>query len=200
VAAPGDPRLKPNAADKAYARTIVLRATEVRGKGWKGKATDFGRVNPGCVVKHYSLSELTTTAQVGTTYTRPVDTGTFLVESDVDVFITPAQAKAAAVIAAKIGLARCLGSALVAEVPAGSFATQEVHALPVAGIKNAVAAFKITLHITSAQGNGTLSANVVYLLKGRVMATLSTLTVSNGWTRADIRAAASRMAARMTQR
>ena len=93
TAAPGDPKVSVKPADQAYARTIVLRKADVPGPGWTGKATEFGGLNPDCVVKHYSLSKLTATAQVGTTYTRPVDPGTFLVESDVDVFATPAQAR-----------------------------------------------------------------------------------------------------------
>ena len=199
AAAPGDPKVSAKPADQAYARTIVLRKAEVPGRGWTGKATEFGRLNPDCVVKHYSLSKLTATAQVGTTYTRPVDPGTFLVESDVDVFATAAQAKAASSIAAKLGLARCLGSALVAQVPAGAFATSEVHAVKLSGVKNVAGAFKITLHITSAQGRSTLTADVVYLQKGRVLATLSALTSGKGFTPAQLSAAAARMAARMTK-
>jgi hypothetical protein len=199
TAAPGDPKVSVKPADQAYARTIVLRKADVPGRGWTGKATEFGGLNPDCVVKHYSLSKLTATAQVGTTYTRPVDPGTFLVESDVDVFATPAQAKAASGIATKIGLARCLGSALVAQVPAGAFATTEVHAVKLSGVKNVAGAFKITLHIASSQGKSTLTADVIYLQKGRVLATLSTLTSGKGFTPAQLSAAAAKMAARMTK-
>jgi len=199
TAAPGDPKLRPKAADQAYARSIVLQKADVPGHGWKGQATQFGRLNPDCVVKHYSLGKLTATAQQGMTYTRPVEPGTFLFESDVYVFVTPAQARTAAGIAAKIGLARCLGSALVTEVPSGSFATKQVRAVTLAGVKNVAGAFKITLQITSAQGRSTLTADVVYLQKGRVLATLSALTSGKGLTPAQIAAAAEKMAARMTK-
>lgn len=199
VAAPGDPNVVIKPADTAYARTIVLGKTALHGTGWKGVATDFGRINPVCIVKHYSLSKLTANAEVGTTYSRNVNTGTFLVESDVHIFKTPAQAAAAARITSGLGYARCLGAVLAGEVPPGSFGTSTVKALKLTGLSASATGFEITVHITSAQGKSTLSATVIDLRKGRALGTLSVLTVGKGWTQADIRAAAAKMAARMTK-
>jgi hypothetical protein len=199
LAAPGDPKVVVKPADRAYARTIVLRKAALPGTGWKGAATDFGRVNPVCVVKHYSLSKLTANAEVGMTYTRNVNSGTFLVESDVHVFATPAQAGVAARTTSSLGYARCLGAVLAGEVPPGSFGTSTVKALRLPGLKAAASGFRITVHIKSAQGSSTLTATVIDLRKGRAVGTLSVLTVGKGWTQAQIRAAAAEMAAHMTK-
>jgi hypothetical protein len=199
VAAPGDPNVVIKPADTAYARTIVLGKTALHGTGWKGVATDFGRINPVCIVKHYSLSKLTANAQVGTTYSRNVNTGTFLVESDVYVFKTPAQAATAAGITSSLGFARCLGAVLAGEVPPGSFGKSTVKQVKLSGLAASATGFEITVHITSAQGKSTLTATVIDLRKGRALGNLSVLSAGKGWTQADIRSAAAKMAARMTK-
>src|SRR5689334_15670727 len=78
-AAPGEPKLSIAAADQAHARSVLLKAAELPSTGWKGQKVDFARVQPDCIVKHYSLAKLTTTGQAGTEFTRAVDSGTFLV-------------------------------------------------------------------------------------------------------------------------
>jgi hypothetical protein len=200
MAAPGDPKRVFKAADQSYARTILLRNADVPGKGWHAKATDFGQTNPACLVAHYSLSALTVNAEVGTTYTRAVDTGTFLVESDANVFLTPAQASTASAIFSKLGFARCLASSLVAEVPSGSFATSDVHRVTLAGLATASSAFRIALHVVSSKGKSTLTAVVIGLRRGRAFATLSVLTVGTGWSQSSLRSVAATMATRMTSR
>ena len=198
LAAPGDPKLAIKPADVAYARTVVLQKTDLKkNTGWSATATDFGRVNPVCVVKHFSLSKLTATAQVGRTYSRQVDTGTFLVESDVHLFKTPAQAATAAKITSSTGYAKCLGSVLAGEVPAGSFGTATSKQVKLSGLKATASGFEVDVKIVNQQGTTKLTAWVIDLRKGRALGTLSVLTVGKGWTQDDIRTAAATMAARM---
>ncbi len=198
LAAPGDPKLAVKPADVSYARTIILKPADIKkNTGWAATATDFGRVNPVCVVKHFSLSKLTATAQVGKTYSRNVGTGTFLVESDVHLFKTPAQAATAASVTSSSGYAKCLGSVLAGEVPAGSYGTSTSKAVSLNGLKATATGFEITVKIVNQQGRTTLTAWVIDLRKGRALGTLSVLTVGKGWTQDDIRAAAATMAARM---
>jgi hypothetical protein len=200
LGAPGDPKRSFKPADQTYARTILLRKADVPGKGWHGKPTDFGQTNPACLVAHYSLSALTANAEVGTTYTRAVNTGTFLVESDANVFLTPAQATTALAIFSKPGFARCLASSLVAEVPSGSFATSDVHRVSLAGLATSSSGFRIVLHVVSSKGKSTLTADVIGLRRGRAFATLSVLTVGTGWSQSAVRSTAATIAARMTSR
>ena len=117
LAAPGDPKLAIKAADQARAKAILLKKTEVPGKGWTSAPVDFGGVNPLCLTRRYSLSKLTVNAQVGTEFTRSVDTGTFLVDSSVRTFVTPKQAANAIQIRSPLGVGKCLGSALASEAP-----------------------------------------------------------------------------------
>jgi hypothetical protein len=198
LAAPGDPKLALKPADVAYARTIVLQKADLKkNTGWNATATDFGRVNPVCVVKHFSLSKLTATAQVGRTFSRNVGTGTFLVESDVHVFKTPAQAATAATVTSSTGYAKCLGAVLAGEVPAGSFGKATSKQLSLSGLKATATGFEIDVKVVNQQGTTKLTAWVINLRKGRALGTLSILTVGKGWTQDDLRAAAATMAARM---
>ncbi len=198
LAAPGDPKVAVKPADVTYARTIVLKQSDlVRDTGWKAAATDFGRANPVCIVKHYSLSKLTATAQVGRSFTRDVGAGTFLVESDVHVFKTPAQAATAARITSSSGYAHCLGSVLAGEVPAGSYGVATSKAVTLGGLKATQSGFEITVKVINAQGTTKLTSFVINMRKGRTVGTLSLLTIGKGWTQDDVRKAAATMAARM---
>lgn len=198
LAAPGDPKVAVKPADVTYARTIVLKQSDLfRDAGWKAAATDFGRVNPVCIVKHYSLSKLTATAQVGRSFTRDVGAGTFLVESDVHVFKTPAQAATAARITSSSGYAHCLGSVLAGEVPAGSYGVATSKAVTLRGLKATPSGFEITVKVINAQGTTKLTSFVINMRKGRTVGTLSLLTIGKGWTQDDVRKAAATMAARM---
>ena len=196
LAAPGDPTLVAKPADKAYARTIVLGKTALHGTGWKGAATDFGRINPVCIVKHYSLSKLTANAQVGIEYTRPVDTGTFLVDSDAYVFETPAQAATASATVSNLGFGRCLAEALRAETPNGSVATSTVTTLTVSGLAVPAKGYQITVKIFAGKNKSTLTAHVLNMRHGRTVSTLSVLTADKGWSSATLRALAAKVAAR----
>ena len=200
LAAPGDPKRVFKPADQAFARTVLLRSADVPGKGWHAKPTDFGGTNPACLVAHYSLSALTANGQAGTTYTRSANTGTFLVESDADVFVTAAQASAASAIFSKLGFAKCLASTLVAEVPSGSFATSEVHRVSLTGLATPSTGFRVTLHVVSSKGKSTLTAVIIGLRRGRTFATLSVLTLGTGWSQSALRSAAATMATRMATR
>ncbi len=200
LAAPGDPKHAFKPADQAYARTVLLLKADLPGKGWHGKPTDFGQTNPPCLVAHYSLSALTATAEQGTTYTRAVDTGTFLVESDAHVFVTPAQASTASAIFSKLGFARCLASSLVAEVPSGSFATSTVQHVSLTGLATPASELKIVLHIISAKTKSTLTATVIGLRRGRTFVDLSVLTAGSGWSQSVLRSAAAKVATRIASR
>jgi hypothetical protein len=200
LAAPGDPKRAFKPADQAYARTILLREADLPGKGWHGKPTDFGQANPLCLVHHYSLSALTANGEEGTTYTRSVNTGTFLVESDAHVFLTPAQASTTSAIFSKLGFARCLAAALASQVPTGTFATSDVHRVSLTGLATPSTGFRIVLHMVASQGKSTLTAVVIGLRRGRAFAALSVLTLGTGWSQSTLRSVAATMAARMTKR
>ena len=107
LAAPGDPKVDIKPADQKRATTIIAKKAELKGPGWQGAPTDFGRANPKCVIKHYGLGKLTANARVGTEYTRDVDMGTFLVDSDAYVFRTPAEAAFATSRVSDLGYGRC---------------------------------------------------------------------------------------------
>jgi hypothetical protein len=194
--AAGDPKIVIKPADQAHAKTILLKASEVDGKGWKGTPADFGRANPICVIKHYSLSKLTANAQTGIEFTRPVDTGTFLVDSDAYVFRTPAEAKTAAVTVSKIGYGKCLGAALVSQAPNGSIATSSVKALTVRGLAVPATGFRITVKVITGGKTSVLTADVLAFRHGRAVSTLSALTIDKGWSTAALRSAAGKMASR----
>jgi hypothetical protein len=195
-AAAGDPKVVIKPADQAHAKTILLKTSEVDGKGWKGTPADFGRANPICVIKHYSLSKLTANAQTGVEFTRPVDTGTFLVDSDAYVFRTPAEAKTAAATVSKIGYGKCLGAALVSQAPNGSIATSSVKALTIPGLATPTSGFRITVRVITGGKTSILTADVLAFRHGRAVSTLSALTIDKGWSSAALHSAAARMASR----
>ncbi len=196
LGAAGDPKVAIKPADQAHAKTIVLKTSEVQGKGWKGTPADFGRANPICVIKHYSLSKLTANAQTGIEFTRPVDTGTFLVDSDAYVFRTPAEAGTAATTVAQLGYGKCLGAALVSQAPNGSIATSTVKAESISGLALPAKGFKITVRVITGGKTSILTADVLTIRHGRAVSTLSVLTIDKGWTPAALRSATAKMAAR----
>lgn len=196
LAAPGDPKRAIKPADQAHAKTILLRKADVPGKGWHGQPTDFGQVNPSCLVKHYSLSKLTANAEVGIQYTRGVATGTFLVESDVHVFATSGQARVAAGRLSKVGYGRCLGTALAAEAPTGSFATSSAAVLSITGLALPTNGFRITVKVITGGKKSSLTADVLGFRQGRTLTDLSVLTLDKGWSSAKVRSVAATLATR----
>lgn len=196
LAAPGDPKLDLKPADQKRAKAILVKAAELTGKGWTGSPADFGRANPSCVIKHYSLAKLTANARAGIEYTRSVDTGTFLVDSDVYVFKTPGQATTAAATASDLGYGRCLAAALRAETPNGSLASSKVKAYSIPGLALPTQGFVITVNVIAGKSKTTLTAHVINAHKGRSLSQLSVLTADKGWSSDTLRALAAKVAAR----
>jgi hypothetical protein len=196
LAAPGDPKVVIKPSDQARAKTILLKTAEVKGAGWKGTPADFGRANPVCVIQHYSLSKLTANAQTGVEFTRAVDTGTFLVDSDAYVFRTSGEAQTAAATVSKLGYGKCLGAALVSQAPNGSIATSSVKALTIPGLALPAKGFRITVKVITGGKTSILTADVLAFRHGRAVSTLSALTIDKGWSSASLRAVAGKMASR----
>jgi hypothetical protein len=193
---PGSPKVVIDPAQQARAKTILLKQAELPGTGWMRKSTDFTAANPACAVKHYSLSKLTANAQIGAQFTRAVDTGTFLVESDVHVFVTPAQSKVAADRLSDLGYGRCLGATLVSEAPPGSKATSRVKAFAVKGLVLPTDGFRITVKVVTGGKTSTLSAVVLGFRRGRTVTSLSVLGLDKGWSSAKLRSVAAKLASR----
>lgn len=196
LAAPGDPKLAIKPADQARAKAILLRKTELPGKGWMGAPVDFGRANPLCLTKRYSLSKLTLSAQVGMEYTRPVDVGTFLVDSAARMFVTPKQATTAVALRSALGAGRCLAATLAAEGPNGSVATSSVKKFSVDGLALPSQGFVITVKVVTRGQETTLTAVVLSFRHGRTVNELNALTIGRGWSPAALRSVAAVIAQR----
>lgn len=196
AAAPGDPKVSLKAADQAHARAVLLRKTELPGTGWNATPVDFGRANPLCLVKHYSLGKLTATGQAGVEFGRQVDTGTFLVDSAARVFRTAAEATTAVAIRSQIGVGKCLGAALASEAPNGSFTTSTATAFSISGLALPAKGFKITVRVVSGQNRSTLTAVVLDFRRGRTVNELNVLTIGKGWSSASLRSVAAVLARR----
>jgi len=196
LAAPGDPKVAIKAGDQARAKAILLKAAELPGKGWTSAPVDFGRANPLCLTKRYSLSKLTVSAQAGTEFTRAVDTGTFLVDSAVRTFLTPKQAANAVQIRSALGVGKCLGQALAAEAPNGSTTTSNVKPFAIKGLALKSNGFLITISVITGGQTQKLTAVVLSFHHGRTVNELNALTLGKGWSKAKLRAVAAIMATR----
>jgi hypothetical protein len=199
LAAPGDPKVAVKPADQAHARAILLTAKDLPGKGWDATPVDFGRANPTCLVKKYSLGKLTATGQAGTEFGRQIDTGTFLVDSAARVFKTAAQAKQAVTIRSKLGAAKCLGKALEAETPNGSIASSSAKSFSIDGLALPSQGFKVTVKVILAGKTNILTAVVLDFRRGRTVNELNVLTLDKGWSKDTLRAVAAKIAARTAQ-
>jgi hypothetical protein len=199
--APGDPKKQLNAADQAYAKTVVLRKAELPAGKWQVKPTDFSQANPACLVKHYSFAALTVSGETGLTFAAPA--GFPLVESDALVFPTAAQAQRAFTIETKPGLARCVGAYLADELSKAAGTTSEVQRiepLSFAGLPASAKGFKIVLHLRSSQGSGSLEVSFISIGRGRTLGELSLISVGAApWPRGFTRLLTQRMASRMTK-
>lgn len=199
ASAPGDPKRKLTPAGQAYAKSFVLRKADLpRSSNWKAERTDFSQPNPPCLVKHYSYSALTLVGETGYTYS--ISPGIPLVESDGSVFFTAGQARRAAAIDQKIGLARCVASALTAELEKGQSGVtarvQAVDRLSFSGLAGAYG-YRIALQLRTGQGQGTIYATLVGVRRGRGLASLTLVTAEKPWPQADVRALAEKTASRM---
>ena len=199
ASAPGDPKRKLTPAGRAYAKSFVLKKSDLPAPSkWKAEATDFSQPNPPCLVKHYSFSALTLVGESGTTFS--ISPGIPLVESDGSVFLSAAQARRAVEIDQKIGLARCVASALGAELSKGSpgltVTTQLLERLSFSGIDGAYG-FRIVLRLRSSQGEGTIHVTLVGIRQGRALAALTFVTAQAPYPQADVRRLAEKTLSRM---
>src|SRR5262245_44803067 len=192
LAAPGDPQVSVKKADQAHAKAILLKTRDLPGKGWTASPVDFGRANPSCLVKKFSLGKLTATGQAGTEFGRQVDSGTFLVDSAARVFKTEGQAKQAVAIRSKLGAGKCLGEALKAETPNGSMATSSARVFSVDGLALRSTGYKVTVKVIVAGKTSTLTAVVLNFRSGRTVNELNVLTLDKGWSKATLDAVAAK--------
>lgn len=196
LAAPGDPRVAIKPADQARAKTFLLKRAELPGTGWTSAPVDFGAANPLCLTKRYSLSKLTVSAQVGTEFTRAVDTGTFLVDSAARTFVSPKQAADAMQIRSDLGVGKCLGRALAAEAPNGSVATSDARPFAIDGLALKSSGFMITVSVITGGQKQKLTAVVLSFRHGRTVNELNALTIGRGWSKAKLRSIAAIIAKR----
>jgi hypothetical protein len=199
ASAPGDPKRKLTPAGQAYAKAFVLKKADLPlPANWKATATDFSQANPPCLVKHYSYEAFTLVGEVGTTFA--VSPGIPLVESDGSVFVSADQARRAALIDQKIGLARCVASALSAELEKGASgvtaSVQTIERLTFSGLAGAYG-FRIALQVRTPQGEGTIHATLVGIRRGRGLAALTFVTAAKPWPQAAVRSFAEKTASRM---
>ncbi len=194
LAAQGEPKLVRNAADQAHAKSVLLTRTTLTAKNWKAAKIDFGRAQPDCISKHYSLAKLTVTGQAGTEFTREVDTGTFLVDSIARVFKTSTQAVIAVKTRTQLGVGKCLGKTLASEAPFGSKATSSATALSLTGLALPSKGFTITVKVTDGKQRYRLTGIVIEFRKARTVTELSVLTIKKGWSSATLRSVAAQLA------
>ena len=195
LAAPGDPRVAVEKVDQAHAKAILLKTNDLPGTGWTSSPVDFGRTNPSCLVKKYSLGKLTATGQAGTEFGRQVDSGTFLVDSAARVFKSDAQAKQALAIRSKLGVAQCLGKTLEAETPNGSVATSSAKLFSIDGLALPSKGYKVTVKVIVAGKTSILTAVVLTFRNGRTINELNVLTLDKGWSKKVLHDVAQKVAA-----
>jgi hypothetical protein len=199
LAAPGDPRRHLTAADQARAKSLILKQADLPADAWKTTQTNFTQANPPCIVKHYSLSALTLTGEAGLTYTDPA--GIPLVESDGDVFLTPAQAQRSVTVSTESGFANCVGSALAARLKAGvpSSATVSFNTstFVLAGFADPVRGFKIHVLIRSGTIGESFNVTQFAAIKGRAVAHMALIRRDAEWPLASVRSLAAKLVARL---
>ena len=200
--APGDPKTDFNASDQAYARTLVLRQSDLPRVSWIAKPTDFSQPNPPCIVEHYSESTLTLTGRAGRTYTQQRGPTLSVIESDAGVFRSASQATADYTTLSKPGLARCFASSLTDNLlPGVTASVQKVQQLTFAGLPAPAHGFLIAVRYHSSQrGDIVVTAVVVTIRHGRAATILSFVRTGTPWPRTLENALVSLAAHRMTNR
>jgi len=196
LAAPGDPKVAVKAADQAHAKAILLKTSDLPGKGWSASAVDFGRANPSCLVKKYNLGKLTATGQAGTEFGRQVSSGTFLVDSAARVFKTEAQAKQALTIRSKLGAAKCLGKVLEAEAPTNAVSSSSAELFTIDGLALPSVGYRVTVNVTIAGKTSKVTAVVLNFRRGRTINELNVLTLDKGWSKTVLHDVAAKVAAK----
>jgi hypothetical protein len=196
LAAPGDPKVAVTKADQAHAKAVLLKTGDLPGKGWTATAVDFGRTNPSCLVKKYSLGKLTATGQAGTEFGRQVQSGTFLVDSAARVFKTEAQAKQALAIRSKLGAGKCLGTVLAAEAPNGAVATSSAKPFSIGGLALPSTGYKVDVRVIVAGKTSHVTAVVLNFRRGRMINELNVLTLDKGWSKSTLHDVAAKVASK----
>lgn len=200
-AAPGDPKKRIVAADQAYAKSVLLRKVDLPTGRWEAVPTSFTGTNPSCVVKRYSLSALTATGETGFTYTQ--ERSESVIESNARVFRSGAQAGRAFSILSSVGLGRCLGSALVAEIDLGpqvAANVARVEPLSFVGLAARARGFRIVVDVRSSRSTTSLHYALVSVHHRRGVASLGLLRAGSPWPSSVVRSLAARTATLMTKR
>jgi hypothetical protein len=194
--APGDPMKHLVAADQTYARSVLLRTSDLPALAWQVKPTDFSQPNPPCLVRRYSLSALIWTGLAGRTFT----SGGTLAASDVEVFSTVAQSRRAFAILFEPGLEQCLAGALAAGISKSAagvtarVARIDRFTLP---FSEPTHGFRVLLHVSSAQGEGSVDLVEVAILHGRGLGALSMAGLPSIWPQSTVRTLAATLRARL---
>jgi hypothetical protein len=196
LAAAGDPKVAIKSADQARAKAILLKKAELPGKGWTSVPFDFGRANPLCLTKKYSLAKLTVSAQVGTEFSRSVDVGTFLVDSEARTYVAPQQARQAIAIRSALGVGRCVAAALAAGAPNGAVTATKVKPFSIDGLALPSKGFLITVTVIVGGQKSTVTAVVLAFRHNRTTSELSALSSGHGWSKDKFRSVAALMAKR----
>ncbi len=199
-AAPGDPQKHLKRADQVYAKSILLRMSDLPAGRWKVEPTSFSEANPDCVVKRYSLSALTATGEAGFTYTQR----SRAIESDARVFLTAAQAGRAFSILSSVGLGRCLGSAFAAEISATSSGVSAkvatVEPLSFTGLGAPARGVRVSLRLHGSASVASLHYVFMSVRHGRAVATFGLVRDNRAWARSVVRPVAAVTASRLAKR
>jgi hypothetical protein len=202
LAAPGDPQRHFKPADQAVARSILLTKTDLGHLKWKQIKTDFSQPNPACFVKHYSLAALTVTGEAGFEYTYGITS----VESIGHVFVTAAQAATAFAGTSKLGLARCYGSALAAQISKGSKGSPKqtakvLHIEPVTftGLGAPTRGFRIVLGVSEKGKKGVVPVDTVFVttIHGRALGSLNFVQLGQPLSQPIVRSLVKKVAQRV---
>jgi len=194
--APGDPKKQLVPGDQTYARSVLLRTSDLPAGAWQVRPTPFGQPNPPCVVQHYSLAALTWTGLAGRTFT----SGSTLAEADVEVFSTTAQSRRAYALLFEPGLVRCLAGVLAAQI-GKSAAGVSVRVVRITRFAPALSepahGFRIAFAVRSSQGTGSVDVVGVGILHGRALGLLSLVGIPSAWPQSSVLTVAATMRARL---
>jgi hypothetical protein len=199
ASSPGDPKKRLTPAGNAFARSYVLRKSDLPPREWHARAASFDQPNPSCAVKHYNLGALTLDGEAGDVYA--LDRAFPLVESDAHVFVNAAQARRAFSKESTFGFARCIGNSLAGGVSgsaAGSTSLVQVQPLPLSGLA-AARGFRIDVRLRSGPIRGHLAAALVVMRRGRAIGVLSVIAAGSPWSQPVLQSLSATMARRMAR-
>lgn len=199
ASSPGDPKKRLTPAGNAFARSYLLRKSDLPPRDWRARRASFDGPNPSCAVKHYNLGALTLDGEAGDIY--ELDRAFPLVESDAHVFVNAAQARRAFSKESTFGFARCIGDSLAGGVSgsaAGSNSLVQVRPLPLNGLA-AARGFRIDVRLRSGRTRGHLAAALVVMRRGRAIGVLSVIAAGSPWSQPVLPSLSGTMARRMSR-